>query len=58
MSIQAQILNLLKELQQKPKLTYLFTSRDLPVMRRVFDRIAVMSKERFVEKNIAEAIFY
>ena len=56
-SIQAQILNLLKDLQQKLKLTYLFISHALPVMRQVCDRIAVMKKRRFVEENAAEAIF-
>lgn len=56
-SIQAQILNLLKDLQQKLKLTYLFISHDLPVMRQVCDRIAVMKKGQFVEENAAEAIF-
>ena len=56
-SIQAQILNLFKDLQQKLKLTYLFISHDLPVMRQVCDRIAVMKKGQFVEENAAEAIF-
>ena len=56
-SIQAQILNLLKDLQQKLKLTYLFISHDLPVMRQVCDRIAVMKKGQFVEENAEEAIF-
>ena len=56
-SIQAQILNLLKDLQQKLNLTYLFISHDLPVMRQVCDRIAVMKKGQFVEENAAEAIF-
>ena len=54
-SIQAQILNLLKDLQQKLKLTYLFISHDLPE-RQVCDRIAVMKKGQFVEEP-AEAIF-
>ena len=57
MSIQAQILNLLKDLQQKLKLTYLFISHDLPVMRQVYDIIAAMKKGQFVEENVAEAIF-
>tara|TARA_B100000575_G_scaffold293957_1_gene307232 strand:+ start:3161 stop:3394 length:234 start_codon:yes stop_codon:yes gene_type:complete len=57
LSIQAQILNLLKDLQQKLKLTYLFISHDLPVMRQACDRIAVMRKGQFVEENAAEAIF-
>ena len=57
MSIQAQILNLLKDIQQKLKLTYLFISHDLPVMRQVCDRIAVMRKGQIVEENAADAIF-
>lgn len=56
-SIQAQILNLLKDLQQRLGLTYLFISHDLPVMRQVCDRIAVMREGRIVEENIAEKIF-
>ena len=36
---------------------YLFISHDLPVMRRVCDRIAVMKKGQFVEENAEEAIF-
>ena len=54
MFIQAQILNLLKDLQQKLKLTYLFISHDLPVMRRVCDTISVMKKGQFVEENAEE----
>jgi len=56
-SIQAQILNLLKDLQQRLGLTYLFISHDLPVMRQVCDRIAVMREGRIVEENSAEKIF-
>ena len=57
MFIRAQILKLLKDLQKKFKLTYLFISHDLPVMRQVCTRIAVMKKGQFVEENAAEAIF-
>lgn len=48
-SIQAQILNLLKDLQQEMNLSYLFISHDLRVVGHVSDRIAVMYLGKFVE---------
>jgi len=56
-SIQRQVLDLLKELQQKMKLTYLFISHDLSVVRFVSDRIAVMYKGHLVELGPAESVF-
>ena len=56
-SIQAQILNLLKDLQARLDLTLLFISHDLPVMRQMCDRIAVMKLGEVVEMTAAEDIF-
>ena len=56
-SIQAQILNLLKELQQRLGLTYLFITHDLSVVNHFSDEIAVMYLGRLVEKALAEELF-
>lgn len=56
-SIQAQILNLLKDLQDKMNLTYIFISHDLTVVKFISDRIAVMSKGKIVEYNDSEEIY-
>lgn len=55
-SIQAQILNLLKDLQQRLQLTYLFISHDLSVINYMSDRIMVMQKGKLVEVNTADEI--
>jgi len=56
-SIQAQILNLLRELQQELGLTYLFVSHDLAVIRHVSDTIGVMYLGRMVELGAREDIY-
>ena len=56
-SVQAQILNLLKDLQKDFELTYVFISHDLSVIRQVSDRIAVMYLGRVVELSESEALY-
>jgi oligopeptide transport system ATP-binding protein len=56
-SIQAQILNLLKDLQRDFDLTYLFIAHDLAVVRTMSDRIAVMNKGQLVEIGPAEEVY-
>jgi oligopeptide transport system ATP-binding protein len=56
-SIQAQILNLLKDLQERLNLTYIFISHDLSVIEHVCDRIAVMYLGRIVELASRDELF-
>jgi oligopeptide transport system ATP-binding protein len=56
-SIQAQILNLLKDLQRDFGLTYLFISHDLAVVRTMSDDIAVMNQGELVEVGLAEQVY-
>ena len=56
-SVQAQILNLLDELQQKRGLTYMFISHDLGVVRLMSDRIAVMYLGKVAEQGTAIELF-
>lgn len=56
-SIQSQILHLLKELQEELQLSYLFISHDLTVVRHIAQRIAVLYKGKLVELAPAKALF-
>lgn len=56
-SIQSQIINLLQELQEREKFTYMFISHDLSVVRYISDRIAVMYLGNIVELAPSEKIF-
>jgi oligopeptide transport system ATP-binding protein len=56
-SIQAQVLNLLMDLQERLNLTYLFISHDLSVVRHISDRIAVMYLGRIVETAARDELF-
>ncbi len=56
-SIQAQIINLLRELQQQFALTYLFIAHDLAVVKHISDRVAVMYLGEIVEEADTEELF-
>lgn len=56
-SIRAQVLNLLSDLQKKRDLTYLFIAHDLSVVRFICDRIAVIRKGKLVELAESEELF-
>jgi ABC-type oligopeptide transport system ATPase subunit len=56
-SVQAQVVNLLLDLQQRLGLTYLFIAHDLRLVRQICDRVAVMYRGRLVEVAPAERVF-
>ena len=57
-SIQAQILNLLQDLQQEMHLTYLFVAHDLSVVEHISDEVAVMYVGKLVEQAETETLYY
>jgi ABC-type oligopeptide transport system ATPase subunit len=56
-SVQAQVVNLLLDLQQRLGLTYLFVAHDLRLVRQICNRVAVMYRGRLVEIATAEQVF-
>ena len=56
-SVQAQIINLLKDLQEELRLTLMFISHDLAIVRTISDRIVVMRRGRVVEQGSADRIY-
>ena len=56
-SVQAQVVNLLMELQERLKLTYLFIAHDLRLVRHICNRVAVMYRGRLVEVGSTESLF-
>lgn len=56
-SIQAQVVNLLKKLQRERGLTFLFIAHDLSMVKYISDRVAIMHKGQLVEIGVAEEIY-
>ena len=57
-SVQAQVLNLIRELQNEFNLTYIFISHDLAVIKHISDRMMVMNKGEIVEMGDPDEIYY
>lgn len=58
LSVQAQVLNFMKDIQNEYGVSYLFISHDLGVVRHMCDHISIMYKGRFVETGTREAIYH
>jgi peptide/nickel transport system ATP-binding protein len=56
-SVQAQVLNFMQEIQKEFNLTYLFISHDLGIIQHMCDRIGIMYKGRFVEEGTAADVY-
>lgn len=56
-SVQAQVINLLMDLQRKLELTYLFIAHDLRLVRHIASRVAVMYRGRILEMGATESLF-
>ena len=56
-SVQAQIVNLLQDLQEELGLTYLFIAHDLAVVEHISDEVLVMTQGKIVEQATADAIY-
>ena len=56
-SVQAQVLNFMKDIQKEFNLTYLFISHDLGIIRHMCDRIGIMYRGRLVEEGTKDEIF-
>ena len=57
-SVQAQVLNLIRELQQEFNLTYIFISHDLAVIKHISDRMMVMNKGEIIETGDPDEIYH
>ena len=56
-SIQAQVINLLMDLQKMRNITYIFITHDISLVKRIADKVAVMQNGQIVEQGTTESIF-